>query len=189
MNAAVVVGVIAASVSIVGWFVSHVLNSRAERRRVRLAAQLAHVGKQLEELYGPLAVLSYEGRASFRDLLGTLGRDYVPLTELPIPQDILDLWLFWVDHDFMPRNAAVQQLVATKSHLIDGGDLPDSYRQFIDHYNSWRMSHERWKQQGIAYSWHSKTEWPSDFDRDVIKTYRDLLRRHAELIGAVARTG
>ncbi|VVJ15187.1 Uncharacterised protein [Amycolatopsis camponoti] len=29
----------------------------------------------------------------------------------------------------------------------------------------------------------------SDFDRDVIKTYRDLLRRHAELIGAVARAG
>ncbi|WP_370968917.1 hypothetical protein [Amycolatopsis sp. cg9] len=187
MNAAVVVAVIAGSVSIVGWFVSNLLNARSERRRIRLTARLAHVEKQLEELYGPLAVLIYEGKASFRDLLTTLGRPHVFGADRPVPQKDLDLWLFWVDHDLMPRNAAVQQLLATKSHLIEEDDFPASFHQFVEHYNAWRVSHLRWKEEGVPYPWHSKTNWPDAFDDDVITTYRELLARHSRLIGAVAR--
>lgn len=186
MDTAVIVAVITAAVSIAGWFANHVLAARSERKRLRLTAQLAQVDKQLEELYGPLAFLVYEGRATFQDLLDTLGRDYVFADGRPLPQDELRLWLFWVDHDLMPRNAAIQELLSSKAHLIVGGDIPDSYLRFLDHYNSWRVTHERWKTEGIAYSWHSKMNWPLDFDHDVITSFRQLRRRHAELIGEVS---
>src|SRR5215472_1271389 len=105
MEPAITVAVIAAIVSGIGWIVNYVLSSRSDRSRVRQASRLAHIQQQLELLYGPLAFLVLEGRRSFTDLLDKLGRRYVFIasgSELP-PND-LDLWLFWVDHELMPRN-------------------------------------------------------------------------------------
>jgi hypothetical protein len=187
MNTAVLIAIIAASVSIVGWLVNHVLSLRSERRRIRLVAQLSHIEKQLAELYGPLAFLLYEGTGSFEDLLGTLGRRYIFTGDSALPEGELKLWLFWVDYDLMPRNAVIQSLLSTKTHLIAGSDMPASYVKFLDHYNSWRVSHARWKEHGVEYSWHSKINWPQEFESEVIDTFKDLMRRHAELIGAVAR--
>jgi hypothetical protein len=58
---------------------------------------------------------------------------------------------------------------------------------FIEHYNPWRVTHARWRKEGVGYSWHSKRNWPNGFDTEVLETFRSLKRRHAELIGAVAR--
>jgi hypothetical protein len=187
MNAAFLVAVLAGAISVVGWFVSHLLTMRADRRRARLAARTGHVEKQLAELYGPLAFLVYEGRASFGELLRNLGRHVVFPPGRPLPEDELRTWLFWVDQDLMPRNAAIQKLLSTKTHLIVDGDLPASYIAFIDHYNAWRVPHERWKEEGVPYSWHSKNNWPKDFDDDVLETFRALMQKHAELIGAAGR--
>jgi hypothetical protein len=187
MNAAVVVAVIAGAVSAAGWLVNYVLTSALERRRVRLTAHLSHIERQLEELYGPLSFLMLEGKASFQDLLQTLGRRSVFIEGETLSGEELELWLYWVDHDFMPRNAAVQSLLSTKAHLIVGANLPKSYIGFLDHYNSWRVTHDRWRDKGISYSWHSKVNWPTEFEDDVLRTFEDLMRMRAELIGVVTR--
>jgi hypothetical protein len=186
MNTAILVAALAGAVSVVGWFVSYLLTSRADRRRASLIARINYIEKQLAELYGPLAFLIYEGRATFMDLLDTLGRDYV-FGDEPLPEDELRVRLFWVNNDLMPRNAAIQQLLSTKTHLISQGDLPASYLAFLNHYNSWRVTHERWKNENVPYSWHSKVNWPSEFDEDILRTFRELIRTHAELIGSVGR--
>ncbi len=104
MSTALLVAVLAGVISVLGWFVSHLLGSRADRRRARLAAQISHVEKQLSELYGPLAFFIYEGRATSEDLLQTLGRRHVFSVDKPLPDDELRTWLFWVDQDsFNPR--------------------------------------------------------------------------------------
>jgi hypothetical protein len=184
---AVTTAIIAGAVSVVGWFTNSLLSSRADRIHARLAAQLSYVERQLAELYGPLAFLLYEGNASFADLLNTLGRSYVFKGGAPLPKPELQLWLFWVDHDLMPRNAAMQSLLENRSHLIEGSALPDSYVAFLDHYNSWRVRHERWKLEGIEYSWHSNINWPMQFEVDVIKTFHRLKLKHTALVGAVGK--
>jgi hypothetical protein len=187
VNTTLRVALIAASVTVIGWMVNYLLSSNHERKRARLAAQLAHVEKQLAELYGPLAFLIYEGRATFEDLLQTVDRRYLFIDNKPLSDAEVRMWLFWVDEDLMPRNAAIQALLSSKSHLIDAENLPESYVAFLDHYNSWRVTHSRWTKQGVEYSWHSKVNWPSEFDADVLETFRRLKRTHAELTGAVAR--
>lgn len=187
MNTAVVVAVIAGAVSAAGWLVNYVLSSASERRRVRLTAYLSHIERQLEELYGPLSFLVLEGKASFEDLLQTLGRRQVFIEGEALPDEELKLWLFWVDHDFMPRNAAIQSLLSAKTHLIAGASLPKSYIDFLDHYNSWRVTHHRWREKGISYSWHSKIDWPTEFEDDILGTFEALMGIRAELIGMVAR--
>ena len=138
----------------------------------------------MKYLYGPLAFLIYEGRRTWNDLLEKLGREHVFMGH-KLEQKELDLWLYWVDHDFMPRNYEIKNLLASNAHLIDGAELPPSYITFLDHHNSWYVEHQRWKEQGIQYSWHSKVNWPDDFEKEVIVTFERLMKEHEALIGII----
>lgn len=187
MNVTITVAVIAAAVSAIGWVVTYMLARRAERVRIRLTARLAHIQKQLEELYGPLVFLVYEGRATFADLWTKLGPNSIFADGRQLSDAELKTWLFWVDHEFMPRNGAIQQLLATKTHLIEGDGLPASHVRFLDHYNNWKMDHLRWKEEDMPYSWHSKVDWPAEFESEIIATFERLKKSHAMLLGAVGR--
>lgn len=185
MDNSITAAAIAAAVSAVGWLVNHILSERAERNRAKREACLAHIERQLEELYGPLFFLVLEGRSSFRDFCETVGRDFMPQGGTLSRAD-LDAWLFWVDNDLMPRNRAIQSLLAGKTHLIDAGAMPASYLAFLDHHNSWHVSHLRWKEEGVPYRWHSRTPWPEEFAHDVITTFENLKRRQEKLSGMLA---
>jgi hypothetical protein len=184
-SATLIVGIVAASVTAIGWLVNHLVTAANDRRKQHATAQLAHVERQLEKLYGPLLFLVHEGAASFRDLLGTLGRSYVFTADQPLSEQELELWLFWVDHDLFPRNAAIQGLLSAQAHLIVGDEIPSSYLAFIDHYNSWRITHLRWKAEKVPYGWSSRTTWPADFSTDVIATFARLKQEQARLSGIV----
>ena len=184
----VLIALIAAASAAFGWFVNHWLTVRREESRRRLEAQLKFVERQIEELYGPLAAALYEGRRTFRDLLDSLGRDYVFPESGRLPEHELRTWLFWAESEFLPRNDYIKTLLKTKAHLILGGEFPESYVEFLDHCNSWAVNHRRWKEQQIEYSWHSRIDWPQAFETQAIETFQALKRRHSELIGALTAT-
>jgi hypothetical protein len=189
MGPVVWAALIAAVVAAAGWFANDRLTSRREELRRRTEAQFKFVERQLEELYGPLAAELYEGRRTFTDLLDSLGRRYVFPADGVLPPDELKTWLFWAESDFLPRNERIKALLMRKTHLIDGPVLPDSYISFLDHCNSWAINHRRWKEQGVKYSWHSKINWPAAFEEEVLASFRDLKRRHADLLGKlISRT-
>jgi hypothetical protein len=87
-----------------GWFANHWLTVRRDESRRRIEAQLKFVERQIEELYGPLAAVVYEGRRTFLDLLDSLGRTYVFHKDRPLPPDELKTWIFWAETDFLLRN-------------------------------------------------------------------------------------
>jgi len=179
----ITVALIGAAVTALGWLMSHVLAQRREQTKAQKQAALDHVERQLEELYGPLTFALYEGRRTFKDLLDHLGRRFVFEGDRPLPKEELETWLFWAEKDFLPRNERIQQLLMSKTHLIDGAVFPKSYVQFLDHHSSWAINHLRWKEQGVAYAWRSKINWPFEFENDVIETFERLKKRHAALLG------
>lgn len=187
MDTSVVVALIAGAVSAVGWMVNHILTERRDRIRQRTEASLKHVERQLEELYGPMAFLLYEARRTYQDLLDTLKRDYVFIKGKPLPEQELKTWLFWAEKSFLPRNEQIKELLTSKTHLIEGTRFPDSYVAFLDHQNSWSIQHKRWKEEGIEYSWHSKINWPVDFEREVIETFEFLKAKHTALLGKLTQ--
>ena len=172
--------------ALAGWLIPHLLDLRKERRNHQLQAQLKFVERQIEELYGPLAASLYEGRRTFRDLLESLGRDYVFPESDELPEDELSTWLYWAETDFLPRNEYIKSLLKSKAHLIDGAEFPDAYVEFLDHCNSWAISHKRWLEQQVKYNWHSKVDWPDAFENQVIATFQTLKRRHSDLLGELA---
>jgi hypothetical protein len=73
--------------------------------------------------------------------------------------------------------------------LIEGNQLPESYLRFLEHYSSWKLDHLRWQKDGVEYSWHSRINWPKEFDRDIHDTFASLKERHALLLDEVAAIG
>ncbi len=186
MDTALTVAILGAVVTAIGWLVVHILSTSAERHRQRLVAQIEFTKQQLEELYGPLAFLILQDKQSWRDLLETLGRNYVFLNDY-IEEDELKTWLFWVENDFFPRHQKIVDLLASKTHLIEGERVPESFLAFLNHQHSWKIYHERWQKQGFAYSWHSKVNYPTEFDKEVLTTFEHLKKRHSRLIGEISK--
>lgn len=181
------IAILTASVTLLGWLVNHILSASRERNNQRLAASLKYVERQLEELYGPLAFLVVEGRRAAQDFVEALGREPVFEGEGVLSQEEVKLWLFWVEHDFMPRNEKIQQLLMSKAHLIEGDKVPVSFVEYLQYYNSWRMSHLRWKKEEINYMWRSKAAWPASFTEEVLRTFKELKAQHNKIAKKIYR--
>ena len=183
METSIIIALVAGGVTAIGWLANHWLSGRREEGRRRVEAQLKFVERQIEELYGPLVFLIYEGRRTFADLLDTLGQNFV----FPLPgEEELGTWLFWAEAEFLPRNEKIKSLLMLKSHLIEGPRFPQSYVTFLDHANSWAINHLRWKEQGVEYSWHSKINWPYEFETEIIATFEKLKSLHSSLVGRLS---
>jgi hypothetical protein len=182
MQPQVIAAIIAGSFVAVGWFVSYVLTSYAGIVSLKRTAALARIEKQLEELYGPLAFLIYEGRQTFNELLASLGRQYVFGLNGEISAEDLKVWLFWAEHDFIPRNLKIKTLLSEKTHLLYDSKMIDSYLKFLNHHNSWMIRHLRWQKEGHEYSWHSNINWPETFEEDVLFAFSELQKEHSKLL-------
>ncbi len=188
METPIIVALIAGTVTAIGWLVNHILADQREQIQQQKEVSLKYVEQQLEELYGPLAFLLYEGRRTFVDLLDTLDRNFVFFNNQPLPENELKTWLFWVEKAFIPRNEEIKRLLMSKPHLIEGSKFPKSYVAFLDHHNSWMIRHKRWKEEGVEYSWHSKINWPREFEQEVIETFEVLKEKHSVLLGELLRS-
>lgn len=187
MDTTLTIATLGAVVTAIGWLVTHILSTSAERRRQRLSAQVEFTKQQLEELYGPLAFLVLEGEQSSRDLAEALGKNYTFPRNGQIEGEELKTWLFWVENDFFPRHQKIVDLLASKTHLIEGERMPESFLAFLNHRHSWKLNHERWQKQGVAYSWHSKVSYPREFAKEVLSTFEYLQKRHFILIGKISK--
>lgn len=186
MDITLTIAILGAVVTAIGWLVTHILSTSTERRHQRLIAEIEFTRQQLEELYGPLTFLVWEGEQAFRDLMETVGRNYIFLDDV-IEEDTLKIWLFWVENDFFPRHQKIVDLLSSKTHLIEGERMPGSFLEFLNHHHSWKLNHERWQKQGIAYSWHSKVNYPREFNKEVLSTFEQLKKHHSVLIGKVSK--
>jgi hypothetical protein len=182
LNPTVIGAIVAAAVAATGWFASHFLSLRVEDRKLKQAAALKHIERQLEELYGPLAFLILEGRQTLHELLASLGRKHVFTEDRPLLDDELKTWMFWVENDFLPRNRKMKALISTKTYLVDGPAIPNSFLTFLDHHNSWQINHKRWQKEHIPYSWHSTINYPETFEEDVLNSFKSLKARHHQLL-------
>jgi hypothetical protein len=190
----------AVAVPAVGWFIASALQSQREVRQHRIATVIEYTGRQLEELYGPLLTLLIEGEQAWHACLRSLQLDpgdpaaserlrRVLLGEddqRGLAEDEISVWVFWIEHAFFPRNDRIQELLASKAHLIEGPPegllVPRSYVQFLQHHNDWKMRHLQWKEQGRPYPWCWTTSWPDSFYAEVWVTFETLARRHSEFL-------
>jgi hypothetical protein len=206
VDVALLVAIIGAIITGLGWLVQSALDRRRQHQQVqadrdlnalRLAAEdrlrrdsarLSQVTAQLQELYGPLVCLMYEGREGWDDLLRALGHPYLNIGGRGPDDPEVETWLFWAEHLFLPANERIMELLTTKMHLVEGPEIPDSYVSFIQHHQSWAIRHARWSEAGVPYDWHSPVVWPIDFEVEIHRTFATLKSRQEGLIASVTET-
>jgi hypothetical protein len=66
---------------------------------------------------------------------------------------------------------------------------PTATADFSEHYSPWNLDHLRWQNEGVEYAWHSRINWPAEFEREVHDTFESLMKRHAVLLDEVAAIG
>jgi hypothetical protein len=187
VETSVLVALIAAAVAMLGWVVAHYLEKRRSWAAERLSSQIAYRERQLSELYGPLAFLLIQGHQAFADVLEMVDHK-LELTRSAPDDPHVQLWLFYVDTVFMPRNQAIEELLAKGSHLIEGeSSVPPSVLRFLKHHGSWRAEHQRWKQEGVPYAWRSRIVWPSEFEDEFLDAFERLKIEHARLLDLAFR--
>ncbi len=194
MDISIIIAVVAASISIIGWIVNHILSGYRDRKKQILEASLRYIETQLKELYGPLAFLVMEGQRTFKDFLDSMGKEpdnsstrHIFSREKQLSEEELKNWLFWVENDFFPRDEKIKNLLMGKTHLIEGSKIPRSFILFLDHYNSWRINHLRWKKEGIKYSWHSKINYPIEFELDILSIFEKLKQQHHKILNKISK--
>lgn len=188
MNITWSIALLGAFVTALGWLVPHALSTSAENRRQRLMARMEFTKQQLEELYGPLLFLILEGQQTVQDMFAILGWTQVFEHGSTLSEKELSTWLFYAEYDYFPRNKKIIELLSSKTHLIEGEKIPESFLAFLDHYNSWYINHLRWQKHGIEYGWRSKIPWPPHFNEDVLLTFRALKKRHSILIDMISES-
>lgn len=175
--------IVAATVSVLGWVTNYILSGRDERRKKQLDASLAYLESQLQELYGPLSFMIQESRRTHKELSQTLGHSHMFHESKEMTDDELKVWLFWIENDILPRNDKIKELLTTKTHLILGEQVPQSFLDFMEHHNSWKMNHLRWQKEQVPYSWHSNSAFPDQFETDVLNTFAALKQKHTMILG------
>ena len=177
MDTPLTIAVLGASISAVGWIVNYILSASAERRRQSLTTQIAFTKQQLEELYGTLMFLIMEGRNSAVESTRALKKS----------PDVnkIDVWKYWIENEFFPRNEKIKYLLASKAHLIEDQHMPPSWIKFIEHHNSWKVQYDLWQRNLDDFPASSRTPWPIEFSRDIESTFTMLKQRQAYLMGLV----
>ena len=150
--------------------------SVAELERVR-------IDRQLTELYRPLLALVLESRKSVETFMETkLHREYIFPTDRSLEGEELKLWLEQAEGDTMPRNERMCALVRAKRDLVDGPDLPPSFKALLEHQDAWRAEHAKWKQDRVPYAnWKSPSPFPKGLQGDLEDAIEKLEQRRASL--------
>jgi hypothetical protein len=206
LTATIITTAITTAFAIAAGIANHIMSGKRDRENQQKTASLKYTEQQLEELYGPLAFLIWEGRCTYTDLVKKFlemrnekhileslkgkeksqkyileslkGKEENGYKLFPFRDEAeVELWSFWIEKDAFPRHEKIKKLLMTKTHLIEGITMPDSYHLFLNYHNSWKMEHLRWQEQKVKYSWISKFAFPKEFESDITETFERLKAR------------
>jgi hypothetical protein len=176
---------IAATAAAVVALMSAFLTYNTTRRLSRRSDQIAFVGRQLSELYGPLLALSRASSKSwveFRKKYGSDRSDLFSRETEPAKGDV-HAWRYWLKYVFMPINRRMYDVILTKADLIEGSEMPQCFIDFCAHVTGYEVTLAQWE-DGDYSSLGSVLNHPgSSLDDHIKSKYDELKLRQITLLG------
>jgi len=140
-------------------------------------ADNSRIERQLNELYRPLLALVEESRLSYLDFKKREGREELLPTDRTLTDEEMKRYLEHIEKDMFPRNEKMCALIRSKRDLVDGPDLPASWKALLEHQEGWREDHTKWRKEGVAYPFHARTSFPRTLERELRASIAELERR------------
>ncbi len=163
----------------ISWLVNHYLAIRL-RKRIETAQFLE---RQIGELYGPLVGLIEHSHTIYgilRKKLRQPGQQPIDMSKLTREEG--KVWDFFQEQFFIPINGEIRELIRTKTHLLEFGEMPDSFLIFLEHEAHYSCLHPMWKKEHIDSLHVQGPPWPAEFNNDVKSTLKQLAERHQKLV-------
>jgi hypothetical protein len=182
---AVYSGLVALAGGLIGFLVNHYLAIRREINLRRRVETTHYLEQQIGELYGPLLGLIEHSEMVYAILRKKLAHQAVPRIDFTkLNEQDGQVWRFFQERFFLPINSDIRDLIRSKTHLLERGQMPVSFSQFFVHEAHYSCLHPLWKELGISSLEVRGVSWPDEFAPDVKSTLRLLTQRHQRLIEA-----
>jgi hypothetical protein len=136
----------------------HDLGLDATRRQLTLQSQIQFKEKQLAEFYGPIYALLKRIR---------------PIDDLWNQEKVRDVddTIIRVIRD---SNNRIVDIILTKSHLIRGNTIPESYTRFLTHVAVWHAFWDNPSRDWSAYAKLRDAQYDMKFEEEVFQTTEAL---------------
>ena len=117
--------------ALLGYIVTYVNNLRLVKR----ADKLKFVTAQIDELYGPLYVITQAGQILYQALQAKSLRQSRTVTDddSPEPSEAVSDWRIWIEDVFQPLNEQLEHVIINKAHLIIEKEMPNCLLRFLAH--------------------------------------------------------
>ena len=153
-------------------------------RLARRADKLDFINAQLDELYGPLYVITQSGQILFQALRakGMKQGRIVINEDAPDSADDISEWRIWVENVYQPLNEELEQVIIHKAHLIIEEEMPQCLKRFLAHTAGFKAVIQKWHRGDFSES-KSVINYPVEIEDYAEKSYLDLRRKQKRLIG------
>jgi hypothetical protein len=176
-----VIGLIALAA---GFYVSKLLEKyKAQQARwkelelLRDTTALRYLQRQIEELYSPVVALIDHSQQIYN-----IAAQKVPSVHLRLQAPTSDqegeIWRYFVEQYFLPLNKQMAEIVRTKIYLLDRGEMPESFKAFLEHQVQYECLHKLWKEKGVPSDNIVGAGWPNDFAIDTRASLKRLMTEH-----------
>lgn len=182
---------IAAAAAAVVALMSAFLTYNTTRRLSRRSDQIAFVGRQLSELYGPLYALSVCNSTTWAEFVKRYGsgNTYIFTASGYAKPEVVQAWKYWLRFVFMPIKRKILDIILGHTDLIEGKDMPKCLTEFTAHVWGYEVTLAQWE-DGDYSNLTSVYNHPGDaFDNYVKEKYEALKHRQNSLLGATSKSG
>jgi hypothetical protein len=177
--ATVIAAFIAAVVAVSGWFVGSYLIGRRDDRTKRLQLTMEHSEKQIGEFYAPLL-----------GLLEQLDATYVVKERMikkePDNAEIISKIAY--KEYFLPLHREIGEILKHKIHLLEGNFIPESVREYFDHFTSeniyWRLTEEEKIKSSVEVK-----DFPNQFYDDIKANLSNVIERYENAVQELRHGG
>lgn len=178
MEIQLIVAMLTATVTILGWIVSNYLIRQRDDRTRRLTITLKRRERQIEEFYGPLFSLNKQITNAWviREAILSPGGNQrnCPLSDL----DRSKVIGYFQDQYFFPTHNKIQELLRTKLFLIGGAKVPASFEEYLHHVTQERAQSELWQKLNISTIYLAGKGYSQQFIDDVENSLREVMQEY-----------
>ncbi|MGN8092815.1 hypothetical protein [Methylobacterium sp. 22177] len=159
--------VTAAFVGAMGWLCAYILNIYKDDRIQKTKLTIDHTAEQIRDFYGPLVSLT--------DQLDSLAS---VIHLISFNNNNPGITTTFYNKFFLPVHKEINRILSTKIHLLEGSEIPDSFKLYFEHYAAEHSVHEL-NSSGISLGGSIDVPpYPSEFYWDVRKGFQTVLDRY-----------
>jgi hypothetical protein len=168
------------AVGLIGYLITYLYSLHLAKR----ADRLKYLTAQLDELYGPLYVITQAGQILFKALSAKRDKrkeeDNPELLFSPEQED--QEWRLWVKEVFQPLNEKLEQVIIGKAHLVIEEDMPQTLKRFLAHSAGYKAVIKQWELGNYIES-ASIIEYPVELAKYAEDSFKTLRKEQLKLIG------